>query len=146
MNKNNFYEKKSSACHCLNMRRASHSITDYYNSILSPCNINLNQFSLLKNIKKMEPINVSDLAIEMRLDRTTMVRNIKIMEERGYIIDTSPEGTRNRQLQLSDKGNTVLNESITLWNKAQDNVLEYLGEENINILTDLLSKIENIPQ
>lgn len=144
MNKSNSHEKKPSSCHCLNVRRAAHSITDYYNNILFPCNINLNQFSLLKNVKKMEPVNVSDLSVAMRLDRTTMVRNIKIMEEKGYVADISPDSARSRQLQLTDKGNSVLNESMILWNKAQDNIIEYLGEENINVLTDLLSKIENI--
>jgi DNA-binding MarR family transcriptional regulator len=142
--KGNFDEKKPSACYCLNMRRASHSITEYYNNILAPCNINLNQFSLLKNVKRMEPVNVSDLAKALRLDRTTMVRNIKVLEENEYITDISHNGSRNRQLQLTEKGNNVLNESMILWNKAQDNILEYLGEENINILTNLLSKIENL--
>ena len=138
----NIYDKKSSVCNCLNMRRSSQAITEVYDEFLKPSNLKIGQFSLLKHIDKLGPVSVSDLAHHIRLDRTTLVRNLKPLEERGLIADTSTEGSRNRQLTLTDKGTQAYNCAEELWEKAQSFFEEYLGKDNINTFTTLLSKIE----
>ena len=138
----NIYNKKSSACNCLNMRRSSQAITEVYDEFLKPSNLKIGQFSLLKHIDKLRPVSVSDLALNIRLDRTTLVRNLKPLEERGFITDTAMEGARNRQLRLTDKGIEAYKAAEELWEKAQSFFEDYLGKDNINTFTALLSKIE----
>ena len=82
------------------------------------------------------------LALEIRLDRTTIVRNLKPLEERGFIVDIAAKGTRNRQLKLTDKGKEVLEIAYPLWIEAQNSIQQYLGKEEMDTLTALLSKIE----
>ncbi|URN84259.1 MarR family winged helix-turn-helix transcriptional regulator [Acetobacterium wieringae] len=72
--------KKSSVCSCLNMRRASLAMTEIYDHYLEPCHLSISQFSILKHIDGMEPVSVSELAAAIRLDRTTLVRNLKPLE------------------------------------------------------------------
>ncbi|GKU24944.1 MarR family winged helix-turn-helix transcriptional regulator [Clostridium folliculivorans] len=136
------YDKKSSKCNCLNLRRASHAITEVYDEFLAPSGLKIGQFSLLKHIDALGPVSVSNLAISIRLDRTTLVRNLKPLEERGYIDDIAIEGTRNRQLKLTDKGKEVYKSAEVLWNKAQSYLDDYLGKDNLDAFTKLLSKIE----
>ncbi len=136
------YNKKSSVCNCLNLRRASQAITEIYDEKLVPSGLKLGQFSLLKHIKQQQPINVSDLALEMRLDRTTLVRNLKPMEEKGFVADVAAEGTRNRQLKLTEAGLKAFNEAEVLWLEAQSFIEQYLGKDDLNTLTGLLAKIE----
>ncbi|GFZ29825.1 transcriptional regulator [Clostridium zeae] len=136
------YDKKPSQCNCLNLRRASHAITEVYDDFLAPSGLKLGQFSLLKHIDALGPVSVSNLAISIRLDRTTLVRNLKPLEERGYINDIAIEGTRNRQLKLTDKGKEVYKSAELLWLKAQNYLDDYLGKDNLEVFTTLLSKIE----
>lgn len=138
----NIYDKKASPCNCLNMRRASQAITEVYDEFLEPSGLKIGQFSLIKYIENLGPVSVSDLALKMRLDRTTLVRNIKPLEERGLVTDISAEGTRNRQLKLTDKGVEAYKCAEELWGKAQSYFEEYLGRDNIDTFTELLSKIE----
>lgn len=138
----NIYDKKSSPCNCLNIRRASQAITEVYDEFLEPSNLKLGQFSLLKHINQLEPVSVSDLALIMRLDRTTLVRNLKPLEKDELVEDISTEGTRNRQLKLTAKGIETYKLAEKLWEKAQTFVEEYLGKDNIDTFTVLLSKIE----
>lgn len=138
----NIYDKKSSPCNCLNIRRASQAITEVYDEFLEPSNLKLGQFSLLKHINQLEPVSVSDLALIMRLDRTTLVRNLKPLEKDELVEDISTEGTRNRQLKLTAKGIETYKLAEKLWEKAQNFVEEYLGKDNIDTFTVLLSKIE----
>ncbi|QHI71573.1 MarR family winged helix-turn-helix transcriptional regulator [Aminipila terrae] len=136
------YEKKPSPCNCLNMRRASHAITEVYDDFLKPSNLSVSQFSIIKHLNYFGPINVSDLSLIMRLDRTTLVRNLKPLEKIGLVEDISAEGTRNRQLKLTSKGIETYKDAEELWQKAQRFLEEYLGKENILTFTTLLSKIE----
>jgi DNA-binding MarR family transcriptional regulator len=138
----NTYDKNSSPCNCLNMRRASQAITEVYDEFLEPSNLKLGQFSLLKHINQLGPVSVSDLALIMRLDRTTLVRNLKPLEKDGLVEDISTEGTRNRQLKLTAKGIETYKLAEKLWEKAQNFLEEYLGKDNIDTFTVLLSKIE----
>lgn len=136
------YDKKSSSCNCLNIRRASQSVTEIYAEFLAPSNLKAGQFSMLKYINQLEPVSVSDLALVMRLDRTTLVRNLKPLEIIGFVEDISMKGSRNRQLKLTSKGIETYKYAEELWEKAQNFLEEYLGKENLNIFTSLLSKIE----
>lgn len=138
----NIYDKKPSPCNCLNIRRASQAVTEVYDEFLAPSNLKIGQFSLLRHIKQLEPVSVSDLALIIRLDRTTLVRNLKPLEKSGFVEDISAEGARNRQLKLTDKGIETYKYAEELWEKAQSFLEEYLGKDNIDIFTTLLSKIE----
>jgi DNA-binding MarR family transcriptional regulator len=136
------YNKKPAICNCINLRRASQAITEVYNRFLASSGLNVNQYSLLKHIKHLEPVSVSDLALHVRLDRTTVVRNLKSMEKNGFVTDNSMKGTRNRQLELTDEGLKVLRKAEVDWLEAQKFIEEYLGNDAMNTLTSLLSKIE----
>nr|WP_315022679.1 MarR family winged helix-turn-helix transcriptional regulator [uncultured Aminipila sp.] len=138
------YEKKSSPCNCLNMRRASHAITEIYDDFLAPSNLTISQFSIIKHINYFGPLNVSELSTLMRLDRTTLVRNLKPLEKNGLVEDIATKGKRNRQLKLTDKGIATYKYSENLWQQAQKFFQEYLGKENMDIFTTLLLKIEEL--
>ena len=136
------HNKKPSVCNCLNLRRASQAITHVYDELLKPCGLRVNQFSLLAHIKGLEPISVSDLALAMRLDRTTLVRNLRSLEEQGFIEDIAATGARSRQLKLTEKGLKLTLEAEAVWSEAQNSLVNYLGKEEVATLTELLSKIE----
>lgn len=136
------HKKKSATCNCINLRRASLSITEVYDEMLKSSGLKISQYLLISNIKRLGPVSVSNIALEIRLDRTTIVRNLKPLEERGFIVDVAAKGSRNRQLILTDKGLEVLNVAKPLWLEAQNFIKQYLGEEDMNTLTKLLSKIE----
>ena len=136
------FDKQSAVCNCINLRRSSQAITEFYDEMLASSGLKISQYLLLSNIKHLGPVSVSSLALEIRLDRTTIVRNLKPLEERGFIIDVATKGTRNRQLKLTDRGFEILEMAAPLWVKAQNFIQQYLGKEDMNTLTALLSKIE----
>lgn len=134
--------KKQSICNCTNIRRASQAMTGIYDGFLQPGGLSSRQFYLMKHLHSMEPVSVSELASEVRLDRTTLVRNLRPLEDKGFIQDMAEAGTRNRQLKLTGTGLKVLTVSIELWNSAQKFVEDYLGKEDLSTLKKLLLKIE----
>jgi len=82
------------------------------------------------------------LALAIRLDRTTLVRNLRSLEEQGFIEDIAATGARSRQLKLTEKGLKLTLEAEAVWSEAQNSLVNYLGKEKVATLTELLSKIE----
>ncbi|WP_418219616.1 MarR family winged helix-turn-helix transcriptional regulator [Candidatus Formimonas warabiya] len=119
-------------------------ITKIYDEKLAPSGLTVSQFSILKHLKLLGAASVSDLAVKIRLDRTTLVRNLKPLEAVSFIIDVSQKGTRNRELQLTEKGIEKCIEAECLWKDAQNFIEQKLGKENIEKLTSLLSMIESL--
>lgn len=134
----------NSICYCLDIRKASHNITKLYTRSLNPTGLTITQFGILKHIQAMEPVNVTNLAKELNLDRTTLVRSLKILEKKGFIKDISEEKTRNRKLILSKAGNKTLDKATVLWKNAQKRLENYLGKKDLQKLLELVSKLENI--
>ncbi len=137
-------EMNSSVCHCVNMRRASHALTEYYDDALRPYDLSLNQYSLLKHLQWIEPCSVSDLAKVIRLDRTTLVRNLQHLIAAGLVCDEKEEGKRARKLSCTPKGNQLLAEAIAGWMASQHDLEECIGKEEMKQLTETLLKIEKM--
>ena len=90
----------------------------------------------------MAPVSVSELAAEIRLDRTTLVRNLKPLEQQGLIHDIAQSGTRNRQLCLTAAGRERIEQANAYWELAQKRIEAQLGLEDTKTLQALLLKIE----
>jgi DNA-binding MarR family transcriptional regulator len=133
---------KSYACHCLNIRRTGQAVTNRYNQHLIPSGLSTGQFSILKFLTHLRKISVSKLAIEMRLDRTTLVRNLKPLEEKGLVIDVANKG-KNRQLELTEAGRQVYQNALLLWQDAQNEMEQLLGKDGLEALSLLTQKIAN---
>lgn len=134
--------KPSSPCMCINVRRASSAVTEVYDSFLAPSGLKISQYSLLNHARVLGPVSVSDLAAAMRLDRTTLVRTLKPLEEKGYIMDAAVQGSRNRRLLLTDSGREVTERAGALWADAQNYLKEQLGKDDLEALTALLARVE----
>ena len=136
--------KREIPCTCLKLRRASQAITKVYDQYLEPSGIKISQYSILSSISYLQPVSVSDLASYLRLDRTTLVRNLKLIEQKGFISDLAKTGSRNRELTLTESGKAALRSAIPLWKDAQNYLEQYLGTEDLSALSSMLLKIEEL--
>jgi DNA-binding MarR family transcriptional regulator len=86
----------------------------------------------------MGRVTVVKLAQVMVMDRTTLTRNLQILETRGLITIKPGEDRREREINLTAEGMEVLARAVPLWEEAQERVREGLGEERLqNLLGDL---------
>lgn len=131
-------KKHISNCYCINLRRAANVVTDFYDRILKPIGLTVNQYSLLINISRLGTSSVSDLADHVGLERTTLVRSLKPLFKLGYIEDISEIGQRNRQLQVTQEGQQVLQRGEILWRKAQSELEQKVGKEKLEQLSEIL--------
>ncbi|WP_371373160.1 MarR family winged helix-turn-helix transcriptional regulator [Sporomusa aerivorans] len=137
-----YYPKPPSPCLCLNIRRASRAVTDFYENVLEPSGIKVTQFSLLRHLEMVEPATISKLAETMRIDRTTLNRNMKPLLEAGLIAVNTGQDPRSRLVTLTKAGQLALKHAAELWEQAQASLQEYLGVNDIKHFNHLIAKLE----
>ena len=131
---------KFGICHCFNLRRAGNKVLAMYNEKIESCGLSGNQFTVLNYIGGYVPINISELSKLLYLDRTTLVRNLKPLENAGYIQYEKGTG-RERLLTLTEKGKEKQEESQKLWEEAQSELEEKLGAENMAMFHEVIRAI-----
>ena len=136
------FETLNPVCYLINMQHATNQLTDMYNSYMTKSGITFSQFCLLGNLNRMGQGNSTTLAARCALDRTTIVRNLKPLEEMGLIVDEAKKGDRSRLLSLSEKGKTILEDARKMWMAAQKDLESKIGEEDAKALLALLRKVE----
>lgn len=134
-------QKRKTSCYCINSRRLSNLITNKYDKHLQEINLTVNQYSLLVNINQLEICSVSDLAIYVGLERTTLVRTLKPLFDKKLIEDISETTQRNRQIKITQKGKEVLAKGKPLWKQAQKEIEDKIGKDNILVLSEIFSKL-----
>jgi DNA-binding MarR family transcriptional regulator len=129
-------------CACYKVRKAARAVTKLYEEMLRPIGLRATQFSLLMATRVMGPVTVVKLAQVMVMDRTTLTRNLQILEARGLITVKPGEDRREREVNLTVVGMELLTKAVPLWEEAQERVRKGLGEERLqNLLSDLSEMI-----
>lgn len=136
------YPKSSSPCNCMNVRRAARAVTQFYDEAVKPSGLTIAQLGLLRYIESGKQATISELAKMMRIDRTTLNRNMKPMIESAMIVVYSGKDSRTRNVMLTEAGRMAMEQAWSLWGEAQKSLQEYLGEADLLKLTQLLSKLE----
>ena len=134
--------KRSSPCTCMNLRRASRSLTFFYDEVLKPSGLTVNQLALLRNLELLEQTTIGQLAKTMRIDRTTLNRNMKPLADTGLIEINPGKDSRTKAIVLTEQGKAAYGLGWRLWGEAQQSIQEYLGEEDLAKLKQLLAKVE----
>ncbi|MGD9952712.1 MAG: MarR family winged helix-turn-helix transcriptional regulator [Burkholderiales bacterium] len=129
-------------CACVRARRASRSLTALYDEALAPVRLKITQFSTLRTIGRLQPVNVSRLAEEMALDRSTLGRNLLLLRRRGLVHFADDEDLRAWSIRLAPKAQKLLEQAIPLWERAQAKVERTLGKDGLTALFALLERIE----
>lgn len=112
-------------CVMFRVRLTARAITKHYEDALRPSGLKGPQFSLLVSLSADPGLSATDLAERMGIDRTTLVRNLDLLERDG-LIKTETDG-RARRKTLTRKGDGVLAEALPLWRAAQDSLIDKLG-------------------
>ena len=119
----------TASCACTNIRKAARMITQYYDDILRPCGLRATQLPLLVKVALTGTIPLTRLASELVMDRTTLTRHLKPLEQQGLITTEEGSDRRTRLICLTDQGRQALILAFPLWQQAQEQVKDLLGSK-----------------
>lgn len=133
-------------CTCANVRAASRVITKLYDTIMEPSGLKVTQFSVLRNVEAAGPLSVTALARVMNLDRTTLVRNLKVLDAGNLVQRAAGKDSRERLIAITARGRDAIDGALPYWEEAQKKVEDHLGSEDLEKLVTLLMALESFPE
>lgn len=132
------------ACTCSELRRAARAVTLLYDNAFRSSGLLSTQLGVLHVIYKSDSIRISHLAKELGMDRTTLTRNLSVLQRQGFIKISSGKDNRTRIVTITNKGRTTIAKAIPLWNNVQNKVKEQMGETLWNELMVNLSQFVKV--
>lgn len=125
-------------CVCFNIRKAARAVTQLYDEVFRPTGLRATQLSILTVTNRLGPITVTRLAEVTVTDRTTLTRNLRLLQKRGLIRIETGNDRREREVTLTDRGRTALARAYPLWKEVQSQVAQGLGPARLRrLLSDL---------
>ena len=131
--------------HCAGsqVRRVARFLDAYYDDYLRPSGLKGTQFTLLNEIYLHPTITIGQLAESLGVDRTTLNRNLNLLERKEFVKSKAGKDLRLRTLTLTPKGQKSLKSALPLWQTAQSGVKRLFGKNLQKLLGDL-RKLENL--
>jgi DNA-binding MarR family transcriptional regulator len=129
---------KPRGCTNLKLRQLSRAVTRHYDAYVAPTGLKNTQYSLLSHVVLLCPIRPVELAQRMRLDASTLTRNLQPLALQGWVEMGPGEDARSRLVTATAAGRDKRTEGQRAWKQAQLALNERLGNARVAALHSLL--------
>ena len=129
---------KPKGCTNLKLRQLSRAVTRHYDAYVAPTGLKNTQYSLLSHVVLLGPIRPVDLAQRMRVDASTLTRNLQPLIQQGWVEQGPGEDARSRLVRATAAGQAKRTEGQRAWKQAQLALNERLGNARVAALHSLL--------
>ena len=131
---------KPQGCTNIKLRQLTRRVARYYEAEVGKSGLKNTQYSLLSHVYKLGPLRPGDLARAMKIEPSTLTRNLKPLIAAGWLsLDAGADG-RSRLVSITDSGREKRQEAQRRWRVAQESVNQALGVERVIELHALLDE------
>jgi DNA-binding MarR family transcriptional regulator len=119
----------AAGCFCLASRQAARKITRLYDFHMQGSGIRATQFTILSQLMLRGEMPLGKLAGFLAMERTTLTRNLALLETQKWISTKAGEDPRARIIAITAQGRGIVRRSFPYWSKAQAEVGKQLGAD-----------------
>jgi DNA-binding MarR family transcriptional regulator len=127
-------------CFCLASRQAARKITRLYDGYMQKAGIRATQFAILSQLMLRGEMPIGKLAGILGMERTTLTRNLTLLEQRKWISIRPGDDPRARIVGVTAPGRGVVRRGFPYWEQAQARVGKMLGADGEAALKTLSSR------
>lgn len=106
-------------CFCGVLLIAARSVSRLYNEELRSAGLEATQHAMLTVLRHLGQVTMGDLGERLALDKTTISRNVKVLERSGWVAVERGEDGRERIVSLTGAGTRKLASARSAWDRAQ---------------------------
>ena len=125
-------------CLSVRVRRLDRVITRMYDAALARHGLTTAQMNLLAAIAATGGARAADLTRVLEVEKSTLSRDLKRMEQLGWVRSRAAAQGRGRTVTMTESGSRLLVELEDTWKKAQASVEEQLGRRDFARLRTVL--------
>ena len=119
----------AAGCFCLASRQAARRLTRLFDSRMQEAGIRATQFTILSQLMLRGEMPVGKLAGFLGMERTTLTRNLALLEQEKWISTRPGEDPRARMIAITAQGRGMVRRSFPYWAKAQAEAGKLLGTD-----------------
>ena len=135
---------KPQGCTNLKLRQLMRRVTQLYDAEVGKTGLRGTQYSLLSYVAKLGPIRPVDLARAMKVDASTLTRNLRPLADAGLLELGPGPDARSRLVQVTDSGREKRQEAQRRWRVAQESLNQRLGQSRVVQLHALLDECQDL--
>ena len=137
-------DMQKNPCVCFSLRKVSRAVSQIYaREIGRHTDLNGTQYTLISVIAAMQPVRFNDLAHYTYSDKTTIARNLKVLEKSGLVRFKPGLDKREKLVELTKKGENSLMKGYPHWVETQRKIKEIMGKHKVDQLLEDLSTLLN---
>lgn len=121
-------EDDFSLCVLDNARKAARAVSRYYDRLARQAGMTAGQFSVLVAVYQRREETTGELAGRLSMERTTLVRNMALLEKKGLVVSAVSGNARSKTYRLTAEGDALLQKALPLWRQAQNDVKTHLAD------------------
>jgi len=125
-------------CTNLRLRQLTRRVTQHYDAQMAAAGLKTTQYSLLTAVLGMGPARPADLAAALKMDPSTLTRNLKPLIAAGWVETSSGSDARSRAVAITDAGRAKRSEAQRHWKAAQQSLNQTLGVPRVLALHALI--------
>lgn len=122
------------------INQTANKINSKFNIVLQKYDIAPEQRATLEIIKYEKDVNQTKIANILAKDKTTISRTLATLEKKGFILKKQID-KRTNLIELTNKGEKILEESALTIKTFRENLSSKLDENEINKIVELLEKV-----
>lgn len=131
----------TSDCLCAASRLAARSLTRAFDRVMRDSGLRVTQFSLLVQLMRRGELPVGRLAEVLGVERTTLTRNLALIERRRLVRIRSGDDPRERIVAITPQGEAAVTKALPLWRKAQADAADVIGKSGVAALRALAQRV-----
>jgi DNA-binding MarR family transcriptional regulator len=135
---------KPQGCTNLKLRQLMRRVAQLYDAEVGKSGLRGTQYSLLSYVVKLGPVRPVDLAREMKLDASTLTRNLRPLIAAGLLVLEPGADARSRLVSATPAGREKRQEAQRRWRVAQESLNERLGGRRVVALHALLDECQDL--
>ena len=125
-------------CNCYILRTISTKITKIYDKALLESGLKITQYAIMKYISILKNSNLNKLSCSMGYNRSTLGRNIKILERKKLINLKKGNDKREIKITITKNGVQVLKLANKCWDKINKKLTKKLGVNKKKMLAEIM--------
>lgn len=134
-------ESEIEKCLMRNSRAAARVMTRRFAEHVRQFDVSTEQFSLIASLHGTDHNSVSALAEFLAIERTTLTRNLALLEKKGLVKLVASDKGNARRVELTEKGHALLVEMKPAWRQAQNMAFKRVSKEEVELAIDVLRRI-----
>ena len=135
---------KPQGCTNLKVRQLMRRVEQLYDAEVGKTGLRGTQYSLLSYAVKLGPIRPVDLAREMKVDASTLTRNMQPLVAAGLLALEPGPDARSRLVSATPAGREKRQEAQRRWRVAQESLNQRLGAQRVIALHELLDQCQDL--